>query len=197
MLSGLLGSAAADVDADDADIIVIRMKEWVDEATGKKSNRDWADNAFSESQVVNIKQQFISLDKDGDGLISENEFIQALKNANRKPEEYDTQKFFTSADKNKDGKITFSEFLNACQKLGLAETLPVAGQPSKKSSHEADAIFRNFDRDGDGTITAQELSETLQSQGEKPTDSDIQDMLNAADKNNDKKIDREEFKTVV
>ncbi|KAG0352280.1 Calmodulin [Gamsiella multidivaricata] len=153
--------------------------------------------SFSESQLVNIKQQFVAMDKDGDGLISESEFLETLKNTNRNPEDYDIQKFFSEADKNRDGKITFNEFADACQNLGLGKDLPVSGQPSKKSAKEVDAIFRNFDRDGDGSITAKELREALAAQGDKPSESEIDDMIKAADKNNDNKVDREEFAKMI
>ncbi|KAF9991724.1 hypothetical protein BGZ80_005526 [Entomortierella chlamydospora] len=152
---------------------------------------------FTETQLVNVKQQFNALDKDGDGLIGENEFIEALKNADRNPEDYDTQAFFASADKNKDGKITFNEFVDACQSLGLAEIFPVSGQPVKRSPEDVDRIFRNFDRNNDGHITREELTEALARQGESPSGSEVQDMMDAADKNKDDKIDREEFSNVV
>ncbi|KAG0318824.1 Calmodulin [Dissophora globulifera] len=156
-----------------------------------------SNTSFSESQIVNIKQQFYAMDRDRDGLITEAEFIQALKNSDRNPDDYEVQKFFSKADKNKDGKITFNEFLDACQTLGLGSSLPVSGKPADKDSKEVDAIFRNFDRDGDGLITAEELESVLKAQGENPSKSDIQDMLQSADKNKDNKVDREEFAKMI
>ncbi|KAF9197909.1 hypothetical protein BGZ49_001468, partial [Haplosporangium sp. Z 27] len=100
---------------------------------------------FTESQLVNIKQQFNALDKDGDGLIGPNELKQAIINASRNPDDYETENFFKDADQNKDGKITFSEFVEACEKLDLANSMPLDGQPTKKSSEDVNAIFRNFD----------------------------------------------------
>ncbi|KAF9431440.1 hypothetical protein BGZ76_000311 [Entomortierella beljakovae] len=152
---------------------------------------------YSESQLVNIKQQFNALDTDGDGYLNEREFNAALQNAHRKPEEYDIQKFFSSADKDKDGKITFGEFQQACWNLGLGKDDPLSGQPSEKTTAQVDEIFRNFDRDGDGSITKDEILATLKSQGDKPTDEDVQQMLDAGDKNNDNKISREEFSKLV
>ncbi|KAI8602899.1 hypothetical protein EDD21DRAFT_370564 [Dissophora ornata] len=152
---------------------------------------------YTESQLVNIKQQFKAMDFDGDGLITEAEFIKALKNSNRNPEEYDVQVFFSESDKNKDGKITFTEFVSACQNLGLTSSVPISGKPTPKGPQEIDAIFRNFDRDGDGSISASELAEVLKAQGEAPTDDDIQDMIKAADTNNDNKVDREEFAKMI
>ncbi|KAG0309777.1 calmodulin-like 3 [Dissophora globulifera] len=152
---------------------------------------------FSESQIVTIKQQFYAMDKDSDGLITEAEFIEVLKGSDRNPDDYEVQKFFSKADKNKDGKITFNEFLDACQTLGLGSSLPVSGKPADKDPKEVDAIFRSFDRDGDGLITAKEIDSVLKAQGEKPSESDIQDMIKSADKNHDNKVDREEFAKMI
>ncbi|KAG0358791.1 calmodulin-like protein 5 [Gamsiella multidivaricata] len=152
---------------------------------------------YTESQIVNIKLQFTAMDKDGDGAISEQEFLEALTNSNRNPEEYDLQTFFTKADKNKDGKISFNEFLDACHDLGLGREKCATGTPTKKSAKEIDAIFRNFDLDGNGYISAQELSQVLAKQGEHLSKEEIKDMIKTADLNGDNQIDREEFARMI
>ncbi|KAF9935084.1 calmodulin-like 3 [Mortierella antarctica] len=152
---------------------------------------------YSESQLVNIKQQFSALDQDGDGFITEAEFLAALKNTSRNPQEYDSQKFFADADKNKDGKISFSEFVDACSNLGLGVGSPISGEPTKKSPQEVDNIFRNFDLDGNGSISAKELGKVLAGQGESLTENELNDMIKAADTNKDNKVDREEFSKMI
>ncbi|KAF9426209.1 calmodulin-like 3 [Podila epigama] len=151
---------------------------------------------FSESQVVNIKQQFNAMDIDQDGYITEDEFLKALENANRNPEEYDSRKFFYEADKNKDGKINFNEFLEACDKLGLGGQ-NASGLQGKKDQREIDAIFKEFDLDGNGVITADELGKVLSRQGENLTKEQLKDMIKAADLNGDNVIDKEEFARMV
>ncbi|GJJ71092.1 hypothetical protein EMPS_03442 [Entomortierella parvispora] len=153
--------------------------------------------SYTESQLVNIKQQFNSMDQDGDGFITEKEFIAALKNANLDPDEYDSQQFFSDADKSKDGKITFSEFVSACHRLGLGTSAPASGRPGQKDDREIDSIFKTFDIDGNGTISAAELKRTLNRQGEYPTDAEIEEMITAADKNNDGLVDRSEFARMI
>ncbi|KAF9176699.1 calmodulin-like 3 [Haplosporangium sp. Z 767] len=152
---------------------------------------------YTESQVVNIKQQFNSMDRDNDGFITESEFTEAIKNSNRDPQEYDCQAFFSKADKNKDGKIAFNEFMDACYSMGLGVNAPASGEPSKKDPKEVDAIFRNFDLDADGFISSKELGKVLSGQGENLNDAELNDMIKAADKNNDGKVDREEFAKMV
>ncbi|KAF9940417.1 calmodulin-like 3 [Mortierella antarctica] len=152
---------------------------------------------FTESQIVNIKQQFNSIDKDLDGYITEKEFLEALKNANRRPEDYDSQGFFSRADKNRDGKITFNEFLDACHELGLGKAAPATGQPTKKSQQEIDNIFNQFDLDGNGFISAKELGQVLAKQGEQLTKEELKEMIRAADLNGDNQIDREEFARMI
>ncbi|KAG0201775.1 hypothetical protein BGX28_005520 [Mortierella sp. GBA30] len=153
--------------------------------------------SYTESQLVNIKQQFNVLDKDGDGFITEAEFAESLKNAVQEPDDYDSQKFFADADNNKDGKISFSEFVDACHALGLGLSQPVSGQPAKKSAQEVDAIFRNFDLDGNGSISKEELSKVMAAQGESLSENQLRDMMNAADTNHDNKVDRDEFAAMV
>lgn len=137
------------------------------------------------------------MDKDEDGFITEAEFLEVMKNAPGDAQEYDSQKFFADADKNKDGKISFSEFADACQSMGLGVDSPISGEPTKKNPQEVNKIFSNFDIDGNGSISAKELHKVLSAQGESLTESEINDMIKAADTNNDNKVDREEFSKMI
>ena len=53
--------------------------------------------------------------------------------------------------------------------------------------------FSLFDKDGDGTITAAELTKVMESLGKDATPMEIQDMIDNADVNCDGKIEFEEF----
>ncbi|KFH62663.1 hypothetical protein MVEG_12055 [Podila verticillata NRRL 6337] len=153
--------------------------------------------SFSESQIVNIKQQFSAMDADADGLITQTEFLASLQNATRNPDDYDTERFFAEADKNKDGKISFPEFLEACERLGLGGQKVGSGLQGKKDQREIDAIFKAFDLDGNGVITAEELGKVLKQQGENLTKEELDSMIKAADRNGDNVIDKEEFARMV
>jgi len=53
--------------------------------------------------------------------------------------------------------------------------------------------FSLFDKDGDGTITTQELGTVMKSLGQNPCESDLQDMINEVDVDGNGTIDFTEF----
>jgi calmodulin len=54
-------------------------------------------------------------------------------------------------------------------------------------------VFRVFDKDGNGYITAAELKQAMESLDEVVTDEDIEDMIREADTNGDGNVNYEEF----
>ena len=54
-------------------------------------------------------------------------------------------------------------------------------------------VFALFDKDGDGTITKNELCTVMQSLGQDPTDQDLDDMINEIDQDGNGEIDFDEF----
>ncbi|KAG0245795.1 hypothetical protein BGX31_006086 [Mortierella sp. GBA43] len=144
---------------------------------------------FSESQLVDLRQQFKTFDKNQDSFVSQQEFTDALKSCGLNPEEYDLKKIFVDDQGKTQDKVTFAQFIDAMQKLGLVE-------PALPSQADLRASFHNFDLDKDGKITKEELTETLANQGERPTSKEVNDMIKAADTDGDGKIDEEEFVNV-
>ena len=56
-------------------------------------------------------------------------------------------------------------------------------------AHETRAAFEVFDKDGSGTISAEELRQVMKSLGENLTDQEIDEMIAEADKDKNGSID--------
>jgi calmodulin len=56
-------------------------------------------------------------------------------------------------------------------------------------AHETRAAFDVFDKDGSGTISADELRQVMKSLGENLTDAEIDEMIKEADKDRNGTID--------
>ena len=75
------------------------------------------------------------------------------------------------------GAIEFDEF---CSALGEFMKLP--------NQSELESTFQTMDKNGDGYLTKDEIKTALRECGEPMTDDDVDDMLLAADANNDGKV---------
>mmetsp|Transcript_16060 Transcript_16060/g.17835 ORF Transcript_16060/g.17835 Transcript_16060/m.17835 type:complete len:192 (-) Transcript_16060:69-644(-) len=81
---------------------------------------------------------------------------------------------------------------------------PLPANPKNMSTSAKDSLteeqkaefreaFNLFDKDCDGSITTKELGTVMRSLGQKPTDSQLVDMINEVDVDGDGQIDFEEF----
>ena len=59
------------------------------------------------------------------------------------------------------------------------------------------SFFRVFDRDGDGYISAEELSQVMLTLGESLTQDEIDEMIREADLDGDGKVGYDEFATMM
>jgi calmodulin len=62
---------------------------------------------------------------------------------------------------------------------------------------EIQALFRVLDQDGNGTISADELTLVMTYDGEKITDKEVEELIKEADSDGDGEINLEEFVMMV
>jgi len=139
---------------------------------------------LSESQIKGLREAFLSLDQNGDGLLTLSELKGGLARTGLRQLPEDLREIMASIDADHSGMIDYTEF--------LAATI------ERRQYMQEDicwAAFRVFDVNGDGKITPSELRMVL-------SDAGVSSMVNAqatadvlkeVDKNGDGVIDFEEF----
>lgn len=119
-------------------------------------------------------------DKNGDHKISESELFQVMKYLGLKTTEKEVKAMIQVVDKNQNGYVDYDEFIQMMTQTNI--------KPSS-AEDEVKKTFEIFDIDGNGYISAEEIKKTMQNIGENLTDEEVKDMIKAADKNGDGKID--------
>ncbi|XP_045187253.2 uncharacterized protein LOC123545057 [Mercenaria mercenaria] len=129
----------------------------------------------SEEQKNEWKRIFDEHDTDEKEGLSRDEVKQVMCCCNQNPTDKEVDEMMTAMDKNSDEKVSFEEFCTFMQQL----------PDPAESMKEALEVFEGQD----GKLTREKLKEILS------TDDDdvVEEVLNAADINNDGFIDKEEF----
>lgn len=123
-------------------------------------------------------------DKNGDQKISESELKQVMNYLGLKASETEVKAMIQVVDKNCNGYVDYDEFI---QMMTQTQVKPL------NAEEELRKTFNIFDIDGNGYISHDEIKKTMEHLGERVTDDEVNDMIKAADKNGDGKIDINEF----
>ncbi|KAL0934314.1 calmodulin, partial [Colletotrichum truncatum] len=172
--------------------------------------------ALTEEQRAQYKEVFDLFDKDGTGDITAQELGEVMRSLGLNPSDTELNDMVNEVDADNNGTIDFNGVFVLCltlaQPLSVRETnmemtmltqapefLNLMAQKVQVGDAEEELknAFKVFDRDGSGTISAEELRHVLTSLGENMTKAEIDEMIQMADKNGDGSIDYDEFASIM
>ena len=142
------------------------------------------DTQFNEKELKSYQNAFTLFDKDHNGKLSIKEVDDVLRFLGKDPSEYEMEFVLKDRDSYGNGTLSFPQFL---------QLLSQSYSHNKFKVEEMKAVFRIFDKDGDGFISAEEIQQEMSNHGDIFTEEQIKQMMEGADSNGDGKIDYEEF----
>ncbi|KAI4357896.1 hypothetical protein L6164_001813 [Bauhinia variegata] len=141
-------------------------------------------------QVKQLKDIFTRFDLDSDGSLTQLELAALLRSLGIKPASGDEVcALLAKLDKNGNGYIEFEELAHAI--------LPDMNEEVLINQEQLLEVFRSFDRDGNGQITASELAGSMAKMGHPLTYRELCDMMREADSNGDGVISFNEFTSIM
>jgi len=142
---------------------------------------------LGESQIKALRDTFMQLDHNGDGLLTAQEMREGLQSAGLKEIPADLQEILECVDSDGSGVIDYTEFLAATLDKKVYMCEDVCWQ-----------AFRIFDRNGDGKIDKNEINHVLNDSSVQSTAArDIAEIMQEIDKNGDGEIDFQEFMAMM
>merc|ERR1712128_87456 len=135
-----------------------------------------------------VKAAFKKIDTDNDGLLSKEEIMTSSGN------KYDSEEvdaIFALGDVNGDGQIDMGEFISIMYPSAVDVALQVS--QTFKTLDDVKQAFKLLDKDGDGSITKQEMA----SSGQKFNNAQIESIFALGDINDDGALDLDEFIAVM
>jgi calcium-dependent protein kinase len=153
----------------------------------KKAALNIIASQLSEDKITKLRDTFMALDENGDGLLTPAELKEGLAKAGLSEIPADLQEILKDVDSDGSGVIDYTEF--------LAATLDKKVWNNEQVLWSA---FRTFDTDGDGKITKDELKAVLGSgEVDEVAAKSMQEIMDEVDKNKDGEISFEEFSEMM
>ncbi|KAJ7943240.1 Calcium-binding protein [Quillaja saponaria] len=140
-------------------------------------------------QIKQLKDIFMRFDMDKDGSLTQLELAALLRALGLKPTGDQLNLLLCNIDSNGNGYIEFNELVNAI--------MPEMNKDLFINQEQLLEVFKSFDRDGNGHITAAELAGSMAKMGHPLTYRELSDMMIEADSNGDGVISFNEFATIL
>ncbi|XP_062294608.1 calcium-binding protein 5b isoform X3 [Scomber scombrus] len=143
---------------------------------------------LTQDEIDELREAFVEFDKDKDGFISCKDLGNLMRTMGYMPTEMELIELGQNINMNLGGRVDFEDFVELMTPKLVAET---AGMIGLKELKEA---FREFDIDGDGSITSDELRNAMvKLLGEQTSKNEIDAVVREVDNNGDGTVDFEEF----
>lgn len=126
---------------------------------------------------------------DSDGSLTQLELAALLRSLGLKPTGDQIHVLLANMDSNGNGSVEFDELVNAI--------LPDMTEEILINQDQLMEVFRSFDRDGNGFITAAELAGSMAKMGQPLTYRELSEMMREADMDGDGAISFHEFATIM
>ncbi|XP_048064225.1 calcium-binding protein 5b [Megalobrama amblycephala] len=143
---------------------------------------------LADEEIDELREAFAEFDKDKDGLISCKDLGNLMRTMGYMPTEMELLELSQNINMKLGGSVDFQDFVDLMAPKLLAETAGMIGLKELKDA------FKEFDMDGDGSITTEELRHAmLKLLGENTNRKEIEAVVREADNNGDGTVDFEEF----
>ncbi|KAK7330224.1 hypothetical protein VNO77_24412 [Canavalia gladiata] len=140
-------------------------------------------------QINQLREIFGRFDMDSDGSLTMLELAALLRSLGLKPSGDQVQVLLTNMDSNDNGTVEFDELVKAILPEMNAEVLV--------NQEHLLGVFKCFDRDGNGYISAAELAGAMAKMGQPLTYRELTEMIKEADTDGDGVISFNEFATIM
>ncbi|XP_015883151.2 probable calcium-binding protein CML15 [Ziziphus jujuba] len=145
--------------------------------------------ALHVDQLNQLKDIFARFDMDSDGSLTVLELAALLRSLGLKPSGDQIHVLLANMDSNGNGSVEFDELVNAI--------LPDMSEEILINQEQLLEVFRSFDRDGNGYISAAELAGSMAKMGQPLTYKELTEMIKEADTDGDGVISFNEFASVM
>ncbi|KAF3700332.1 Calcium-binding protein 5 [Channa argus] len=143
---------------------------------------------LTHEEIEELREAFVEFDKDKDGFITCKDLGNLMRTMGYMPTEMELIQLSQNINMNLGGRVDFEDFVELMTPKLLAETAGMIGLKELKDA------FREFDIDGDGAITSEELRQAIiKLLGEHTSKREIEAVVREADNNGDGTVDFEEF----
>jgi len=166
--------------------LVGRMQQFQAANKFKKVALQVIASQMDDSSSNSLREIFLALDQNGDGLITFSELKSGLEDAGMGDITPTMKELMSGIDVDETGTIDYTEFLSSA-----------LNPEHYKKDDILWSAFQRFDRDGNGKISKAELAAVLNRQTAAEGTDIVDTIFKDVDQNGDGEIDFEEFKTMM
>jgi calcium-dependent protein kinase len=162
--------------------VLKRMRTFANQSKFKQLGMIMLVKHLKKEELEGLRQLFVEMDTDKSGTITMDELRLGLDKHGAHLAKSEVEALMDSLDLEGTHELTYSEFMAATVQM-------------QKLECEANlvAAFADFDEDGSGSITAEELTSKLLELGIKNSKEEVEDIIKEVDVNHDGTIDYQEF----